>query len=293
MLGDTHQPNQTIEIIMIDKETIEALSQANAITSANADLAQAAYNRGVVALPENFGLVDVEKYMKQPLYFRGTMSTSSLRDFARYVGVNHQPSTTMVFIDPSNMLAKAVMDMGTSDKPGHGAHRAVFKSERTAEFSRMIQVVNNPPSQRDLAEWLEDYSEFVDDITSVDGLSMSTPAAVAAIRSVTIDIINSADNTEGQLSAERSEFESVAARSKRGMLPAIITMRVKPYVDLAYRTFAMRLTISAGERGPRIGLKLIRYETHVQEMGEELCHIVDEKVTSEAAGVKVLIGTVA
>ena len=200
------------------------------------------------------------------------MTTSRLEDWAAYVEAHKEPGAS-AFVDPTRMQAVCVLNLGTPLTPGHCDNVAIYKPETTAAYDalRGIESVSTQTrrlTQRTLAEWMEDWA---DRIVCVDdeGMAIDRRKATAAVRAITIESARKAESVEGQLSAERSAFETVKATS-RDTLPAVVQFNCEPYHGLHARTFELRLSITTGDKEPMLILRTIRAEWHREEMAIEL-----------------------
>lgn len=277
---------------MITKEAIELLSKAEAITAAS----NVMFDKSVsdrVALPDNFTLHDIEDSLEYRIRARGSMKTSAVGDFANYV-VTHSEAGAMVFVDHNSMQATAVLNLGTPSSPGHCDNTAVFVAESTAAFDALKSISGSARKQQDVAEFFEDWQDHMSFADS-DGAAIAPGKAIAAIRKLTIEAMRKVESEEGQLSASKSAFESIKASSVE-MIPTRLSFTCLPYKGLLPRTFELRLSILTTSDKPSIVLRLIKFETHREEMASELVELVESHLTpasEEAAALvpPVLIGT--
>lgn len=254
------------------------------------DQAAAAFITGVtsgwgsVALPQDFKLHDLEAYLPTRRRARGTMSTPYINDFVAYV-LQHQDNGCSIFVDASSMSAVAVLDLGTPQEPGHCGHKAKLAPRRTAAYQALLDVCDGQKTQKELAEWLEDWSVILE--ASADGVPIDIRKAITAVRNITIEGMAKASHVEESLSASRSTFESVKASSDQG-LPTHFTIACQPYADLPERDFALRMSVLTDASKPRMQLRIQRLEQHTEEMALELVHDIR---TAVGDAVPVLIGT--
>ena len=99
---------------------------------------------------------------------------------------------------------------------------------------------------------------------------MPTIKAVQTIRNLTIETARKLQSTVEQLSSSHSSFESVKASSTAGAVPDIIYFTCEPYAGLRERQFVLRLSVTTGESKPMLTLRVIKMETHTEEMAQEL-----------------------
>lgn len=255
---------------MFDKQAIQELAQAQAISAANTAVQATAT---VVALTDNFVLHDLEKFIPNRRRARGMMSTPLLADFASYVG-KHAEAGASIFVGHDTMVADAVLNLGTPEAPGHADNRAQFAPPRTAAFKALLGFANGAAlKQQAVAEFFEDWEGFARMEFFSEGSVVSAAKAITAVRQITIESAKRVETTEKQLGAQRSAFESVQA-SSIDLLPTLVHFNCAPYVGLDERQFAMRLGVLTGDAKPMLSLRIINLEQHQQDMANELAALV-------------------
>ena len=252
---------------MFDKEAIEALQTGAAIEQARYAMG-AAFGAGqLVGLPDDFTVHDLEKYMHLRRRARGTMTTQSITDFAAYT-TNHGDDGTTVFVNPEDMRATAVLNLGTPTEPGHADNRAKLDPKSTAAYRALLAMASGAgQSQLKVAEFLEDWAPLIKCFNDAGPIAASQ--AIAAIRKITIESLRKLESEEQSLSASRSAFEQVSATSK-DPIPTTIYFECQPYADLAERLFVLRLGVLTGGDKPMVNLRIIKHEGHLEEMAREL-----------------------
>lgn len=271
---------------MLTKDAVQELAQSQAIdAAANAVAAAFSDGDGLAALPKDFHIHDIEKHLSARRRARGAMETSAIPDFAAYVADYKLPGAAC-FVDPQRMQATAVLNLGTTDAPGHADDIATLALRATAAYTALRKITEaGPTSQRVVAEFLEDWPSELKFFR--EGASLAPGAAIAAVRDITIEHLKKQGSSEQQLSAERSTFERVAAAGELP-LPTHLYFTAVPFLGLQERTFVMRLGLQTGGSAPAIGLRIVTLEKHQEEMAAELAGLV-----REALGLKlpVLIGS--
>lgn len=267
---------------MFTKEAIELLSKAEAIRAADEAIGNICDR--AVALPNDFALHDLEKYQASRSRLRGAMTTSVLADFAQYVKENKEPGAR-VFVNQTDMNAHAVLNIGTTELPGHADNTATFKLQATAAYRAMLAIATGHGlTQKAVAEFLEDW--FLNVTCSREGVDMTTTRALTGIRGITIEKMAKAASEEQQLSATRSAFESVKVEGLD--IPTHIQFRTEPYKGLAVRDFNLRLGVLTGDKVPSITLRIVKAEEHAEQMAAELANLVRGAIDTD---VPVLIGS--
>lgn len=269
---------------MFDQPAIKELNKAQAIAAAaNAVTAQV---ETLVALPDDFKLHDLETYLALRRRARGVMSTESLPDFAHYVEA-HAEEGASVFVDAESMAATAVLNLGTPDEPGHADNRAKLALRKTAAYTSLKAHANGSSlSQAKAAEFLEDWSDLIH--CYAENEEMRTAQAIAAVRDITIEAARKVESQEQQLSASKSSLESVTAKSKH-TLPTHIYFKCVPFSGLAERTFVLRLGIQTGNDKMGVVLRIVKQETHDEEMAQEFASKVSASL--EKTEYPVLVGS--
>lgn len=253
---------------MLTTETIAELRKAEAIKAANVELTTAPTT---VALPNDFTIHDIEKYLPERRRLRGEMTTTVIEHFAGYVKDNAEAGAR-VFIDPATMGAKAVLNIGTTEKPGHGDNVATLALRKTAGYLAFQAIATGKPlTQTQVAEFMEDWAG--DLYCTNDSGELGMTKAIGLIRNITVEGLRKLGSQEQQLSATRSVLEQVSAKSEEP-LPTHFFMTTIPMHGLSTRTFAMRLGIQTGGEKPAIVLRQVNPEKHAEEMAAELASLI-------------------
>ncbi len=137
-------------------------------------------------LPAGTGVESLERFALERFRFRGTMTTTSIEDFVRYSkGYASATEKARCFIDADHMTARSVFNIGTLDNPGHADNAASITLKQTAPFRALLQINGERLKQKQIAEWLEDWSDYLLAFDS-DGNTMQISQAAqlfAALRS--------------------------------------------------------------------------------------------------------------
>lgn len=270
---------------MFSKEAIEKLSEAQSITAARDAITAALDKKSTaVALPTDFIIKDLEGFMLHRRRARGVMKTSVVADFAAYTESHFENGAT-IFIEPESMTATGVLNLGSPEVPGHADNFSQLIPNETAAYKALRGISGgNPQSQRAVAEFLEDWIDVIECYS--DGVFVPPPKAIAAVRNITIEALRKLDTQEQQLSASKSSFESVQAKSIEP-LPTLIKFRCKPYNDLNEREFMMRLGIVTSDK-PSLTLRIIKVEEHIEQMADELSGCIRKSIINN--DIRIVLG---
>jgi uncharacterized protein YfdQ (DUF2303 family) len=271
---------------MFNKEAIQQLQEGMSMIAAITAIESSAKSNNVVALPKDYELRDLEKFLPLRRRARGSMATTILASFADYSKANAEAGAA-VFIDAVNMKAITVLNLGTPTEPGHADNKAGLTLDKTAAFSALTNHASGIAiTQQQVAEFLEDWPDLIKCFN--DAGPIAPPKAIAAIRKLTIESMRKLESSEQQLAASKSTFESIQATSA-DPIPTTIYFKCQPYADLQEREFVLRLGIQTGGDKPKIMLRIVKIELHREEMATELKGLIDVKFAG--AGIPVLLGS--
>ena len=218
-----------------------------------------------IALSESLKLHDLEKYQQYRNYFRGIFETKTCKDFLEYVSENKGANC---FINADSMSAKSIFDLGDKESPGHAKHQANLTLKKSAPYIELLANNETRMNQRELAEWIEDYRDFIE-VLDENGEEMQNTAAVAAIRRITIEAIRKQGNEQRTFGESKSAMESIDAKSEDGPMPAWILFTCKPYEDLKEQTFHSRISITTRGDEPKLTMRIIKLDVIKEEMATE------------------------
>ncbi len=263
----------------MEKDALELLQQADAIDEAGLAIksALAIDDCPPVALPNSMDLHDLERYLPSRRRLAGQMTTADPDSFAAFV-LDHLEPGAHTFVSAETMTATAVLNFGTIDVPGHADNRAKLIFQKTAAYTSLLWAHSSTLGQKSLAEWLEDQAQYLSAFSEDEEVPLRH--AIAAIRNVTIESLAKVETTVGNLSQERGALESIKATSKH-TIPTLLHFRCQPYLGLPERLFVLRVSVTPGDRGPRITVQIINHEQHVQDMATEAIQLLQEKLNTK------------
>ncbi|EFO1746967.1 TPA: DUF2303 family protein, partial [Escherichia coli] len=178
------------------------------------------------------------------------------------------------------------LNLGTIDEPGHADNTATLKLKKTAPFSALLSVNGERNSQKSLAEWIEDWADYLVGFDA-NGDTIQATKAAAAVRKITIEANQTADFEDNDFSGKRSLMESVEAKTK-DIMPVAFEFKCIPFEGLKERPFKLRLSIITGDR-PVLVLRIIQLEAVQEEMANEFRDLLVEKFKDSK--VETFIGT--
>lgn len=222
----------------------------------------------LVAVNEDYNVLDLEKYQIGRNRARGVLNTPSLEDFKSFV-LNNQSKIAPVFVDHKNVSATAVLNyLEDGYSQGHCDHLAILKLEPTVIWSKLQNLKDRKLSQRDFAVFIEDWVSVLE-ITDADGNVIGGAQALAAIRNMKISASVSTESNVGNLSESRSRFDQVEARSKEEFTPAYFKIYDSAYLGLDERLIVLRLIINTNGETPVFSVQIVKEELLLDEIIQE------------------------
>lgn len=218
-------------------------------------------------LPQNTSVESLERYSLERFRFRGTMDTTSIDDFVRYsVGYAQEDDKARCFIDADNMLARSIFNIGTLDNPGHADNVASIKLKKTAPFRALLAINGDHLNQKQIAEWLEDWSDYLLAFDAT-GNTMTIAQAAQAVRRVTIQQATQADHEDSDFSGKKSLMQSIEASSKE-VMPVAFEFKCVPYEGLGERRFSLRNSLLKSS-DPVFVLRIVQLEAQEEAIANE------------------------
>lgn len=238
-------------------------------------------------LPEGVGIESLERFGLERFRFRGSMETTSIDDFVRYsTGYANADEPARCFIDAENMSARSVFNIGTLSAPGHADNVATVKLKKTAPFRALLAIDGERLRQKNIAEWLEDWSDFLMAFDA-DGQTMTIAQAASAVRRVSIKQMQEADHEDGDFSGKKSLMQSVEATSKE-IMPVAFEFKCVPYEGLGERRFSLRNSLLKSDE-PCFTLRIVQLEAQEEAIANEFRDLLIDKFAGES--VEAFIGS--
>lgn len=231
-------------------------------------------------IPEGTRVQSLENLSLERFRFRGAMTTTSIEDFARYSkGYTSPTEPARCFIDADNMTARSVFNIGTLDNPGHADNVAAITLKKTAPFRALLAINGDRLSQKQIAEWLEDWKDYLLAFDA-DGNAMQITQAAQAVRRVTIQQATQADHEDGDFSGKKSLMQSIEASSKE-VMPVAFQFKCVPYEGLGERAFSLRNSLlKSGE--PCFVLRIVQLEAQEEAIANEFRDLLISKFDAES-----------
>ncbi|HAT7563549.1 TPA: YfdQ family protein [Citrobacter koseri] len=231
-------------------------------------------------VPENAQIESLEHFNSQRFRFRGAMTTTSIDDFVRYSkGYASASEPARCFIDADNMTARSVFNIGTLDNPGHADNVASITLKKTAPFRALLQIDGQRLKQKQIAEWLEDWSDYLLAFDA-DGKTMEISQAAQAVRRITIQQATQQDHETGDFAGKKSLMQSVEASSK-DVMPVAFEFKCVPYEGLGERRFSLRNSLLTSDE-PCFVLRIVQLEAQEEAITNEFRDLLISKFDGES-----------
>lgn len=271
----------------MDRSALEFIAEASASGVVNEA------DHPVVALPAGSQLHDLERFMTAPYRQRHTFGTERIADFCAYVSDEIGLTRSAVFVSPDGQGAEAVIDYGSSERPDWGTHRARLEMKPTPAWAAIQSITARGLTQRDLTDWIEDWSSIIE--PQHDGAALDIPKAIAAIRRVEIKATAAHDHEEADFRAKSSRMAEIEAKSKAGNLPESFLVTTQVYPCTKARSITLRLQMLTSSEKPAFKLRVMGLEALLKDIAEEVeleivTRLKSAAATDHAAKVDIFVG---
>lgn len=276
---------------MQNEKAIQEILKLNNTAQVIEHLKGANAKSNLIALPDNFILKNLESFMENRDQYRAHMKTQDIAEFVRYNAAYGVKDQSQCFVDAEDMTATSVFDLGTTDKPLHCNHKASLNLKATAAYIALLGFSGKKVNQREAAEWIEDYEEFIQAFDE-DGELINISDVSAAIRSLSVRKEQKRDNDVQSFQEAQSKYESVAIQTKDGLkMPAILKFTCEPYNGLDARCFELRHSQIDSNDKPILTFRIKRLEVQQESMAAEFKEKLDDQLTKAKAKVSTYVGS--
>lgn len=263
---------------MMDKSAIQQIQMASVAAVIQASMDEKELNQPTLAIPEGFKIESLECYLPKRARFKGHMRTNSVNDFGKYSLENKQDGTRC-FIDKDTESAKVIFNLGDTENAGHGDFSALLELEKTAEYKALLSIHSGHATQKALAEFMEDWADFITCFDS-EGEVVHITKAIGAVRRLVIEANAKAEHEVQDFRSSRSAMENIEAKTDTG-LPSEILFQCSPFNELPEFNFHIRVSVITGDDKPKFSTRIKRLEKVQDEIMETFKEIVIEKLAGQ------------
>lgn len=255
----------------MDKSAIEQIQQSSSIPEMIISLENHETENPVILTPDNFQIINLERYMEFRTNYRYSFETTSIKDFIKYCS-DYDQAGACCFVNQEYMSARTIFDLGTVEEPLHQDNKAKLLIKRTAAYVALLAVNGSKMSQKDASDFIEDWADELV-IYSTSGDSMSPTQAAASLRDLTIETARAVNSKVADYSESMSAMEKVEAKNKE-YLPGEIKFGCIPYLHLKERFFTIRLSLLTSGDRPALTFRIIKLDSITEEIAEEFKDIL-------------------
>lgn len=239
------------------------------------------------AVHESYKVLDLEQFQNGRNRARGVLKTPSFDDFKSYV-LGHSEFDLIdpdaipapVFVDHKNVSATAILNFKVIGlAQGHCDHTATLKLEPTVVWEKLNQLKDNKLDQKRFATFLEDWASVLQAVDADDN-AISIKEAIIAVRNMKVDA-TTANEAEVENTREvRTGYTEIAAKAKKGQLPAKFKILDTAYVGLDEKEIELRLIVNGGSGEPVFAIQIVKEELLrneiIQEFKEKVIELLPE-----------------
>jgi len=244
-----------------------------------------------VLVPPSFTVHDLERFNPGPRRYSRRVRTSDIPTFVRLSkqDLSGVPGSACL-VDADRMSAATYYNLGTIGEPGHGDHFNTLTLKKTAECIALQGVSGALKSQRDMAEWLEDWRDILSpEWPSTEGFTPSMQVAISAIRNTDVEAIQKVQSVETDFSSARSDLERIEAKGREVPLPSMFVTNCELYSGLPPLPARLRLSAHPHEKGVRFSLRLVRPDWIEEELARSFRSLLESELKD--SGIRVEIGS--
>lgn len=241
---------------------------------------------GLQAVHENYKVLDAEKYQNGRNRIRGTFATPIFADFKDYIE-GEKTTNVPVFVSRDDVKAVAVLNYSEKGyEQGHCDHTATLQLDPTVVWKKLNQLKDTKLDQKRFATFLEDWASVLCAVDA-DENEINIKEAIVAVRNMKVDTITSNEAEVENTREVRTAYADIAAKAKKGQLPAKFKIIDTAYVGLDEKKIELRLIVNGGSGEPVFAIQIIKEEILLNEIIQEF----KQKVIDLLPEQQVLIGT--
>ena len=252
----------------MDATAIQAISDL----AVSAVSVNAVNDTDAVVIPKTATIESLEKFNEAPNHFRGSFTTSLIREFIAYINA-HANTSSAVFIDPDAMHASCIIDQGKPESPQWGYHRATAKLKKTPEYDAVFQSNFRTLAQQDLIDFAEDWEAFIR-FYDQNGEGIPFRQAINILRRVKLNATASTDQTIDNYAGSRSTLEQVEVRSGADVLPAGFLFTVEPYQGFTVRELICQLRAVTDEKTVKFKYRIKGLDNTIADIAHEFGQLI-------------------
>ena len=256
----------------VTPEAIKHIAKISHVPEFLKQLEDANTQSQLVMIPEGFKVQDLESHQAHRNSLRGEFKTPVIAEFVNYAE-KFPTESAKTFIDVETMSACTVFDLGDTEQAGHQRHKATLKLRKTAPFKVLLLRDGRQAEQREMAEWLEDNTEFLKAFDG-NGEVIEMSKAIAAVRELSFEHKRGRESRVENFAEHQSEYESIATKTRDDLvLPAAFVFECIPYQGLESFRFELRVSIKGADT---VNLRIKNLEAKEEEIAQSFLDLLKQ-----------------
>lgn len=227
-------------------------------------------------VPDGHTLQSLEQYLDTPVRINEITSFDAVNGFCDYIK-KFKGENTVLFA--SERKVTAIFDYHIKDLASWCKHRAIYKLQRTPEWSKWEDQNQRDMRQRGFLNFLEDVNHTIMQPSGAEILTLIR-ALRATVRSEQVQIVD--EDGQGTEVEFKRKAEVKAANNVH--LPREITVRLVPYLDVqTYYDVQVRLDVSVDEESNSIcfSYRIVQFDQVKRQAFEDTVRNIAETTKTE------------
>jgi uncharacterized protein YfdQ (DUF2303 family) len=233
----------------------------------------------LIAGSDGVEVKEIEHLQAGRARFRGNYNTGNIADFTSYSA--SRLTEPVVFVNATSGTAEAFFNLGDEGTPGHGDDRAHLSLQATGAYKALLELSSKQFNQRQLAEWLEDWSDALQPFYG-DEVRADLAAAIQAVRQIEIKAGSSTTHEDRDFGATRSKLEEIEAKAKdfRLQLPSGFIFTAQPFDGFGFVAFRLRLSVTPTDP-PKLVLRAVALTDAQERIAKEFVDLVRDGLAAQ------------
>lgn len=267
-------------------ENVNTILENSALNFANDKLDQ---SKDVLFINHETKIADLEKYSKTKRRMNGSFETNSIAALAEFavstIKESSEIDTPSCFVGEDGK-ASLFFNFGSIENPLHQDLTGSVSLKKTAIFKAIENLKDEQLTQRELAEFIEDFNDYIVALDK-NGEEILQSSAIAAIRDMSIEAQRNVGQKSEDYRDESSAFASVEAKFK-GATPAYLKFNIQPFSEMSEYQFIFRISVLTTNDRINLTLRCARWDEILEAVNVEFQEKLTEKL--EPLNVKTFIG---
>jgi len=263
----------------MDQSAIQAIQELAVSQQSNFILHSDKISPSVI-IPNNHKLTNIEYLLEAPKRFRAEFNTILIDEFVAYINKNGTERTG-IFINPKDMSAEAIINMGSDEKPEWGDHKAKLALTKMPEFSEFIKNNGRTLSQQDFIDFAEDWKDHIEFI-DVSEETLDFRSSINAIRRLTVSATQSNESITGNFNASQSSLDAIEIKAAGSVLPYGFIFTCTPYESFLQTILLCQIRALTDGKTVNLKYRIMMLDSHINNIGIEFKELLEQSINYEA-----------